>query len=47
VLLLVSVLSVAAYVGVVARSRNRLRPETHTAAVDLRTPGRPVPIAAG
>jgi len=47
VLLLVSVLSVAAYVGVVARSGNRLRPETHTAALDLRTPGAPVPIAAG
>jgi uncharacterized protein len=47
VLLLVSVLSVAAYVAVVARSRNRLRPETHTAAIDLRTPGTPVPIAAG
>ena len=47
VLLLVSVLSVAAYVGVVARSRNRLRPETRTAAVDLRMPGTPVPVAAG
>ena len=47
VLLLVSVLSVAAYVGVVARSRDRLRPESRTAAVDLRTPGEPVPVAAG
>jgi len=46
-LLLVSVLSVAAYVGVVARARTRLRPETHTAAVDLRAPGKPVPLAAG
>jgi membrane protease YdiL (CAAX protease family) len=46
-LLLVSVLSVAAYVVVVRRSRHRLRPETHTGAVDLRTPGHPVPVAAG
>jgi membrane protease YdiL (CAAX protease family) len=47
VLLLVSVLSVVAYVALVARSRGRLRPETRTAAVDLRTPGRAVPVAAG
>jgi membrane protease YdiL (CAAX protease family) len=45
--LLVSVASVAAYVVVVRRSRHRLRPETRTAALDLRTPGVPVPIAAG
>jgi len=47
VLLLVSVLSAVAYVAVVARSRDRLRPETRTAAVDLRTPGRVEPVAAG
>jgi membrane protease YdiL (CAAX protease family) len=47
VLLLVSVLSVVAYVALVARSRARLRPETRTAAVDLRTPGRVEPVAAG
>jgi len=46
VLLVVSVVSVAAYAAVVARSRDRLRPETRTAAVDLRTPGRPQPLAA-
>jgi membrane protease YdiL (CAAX protease family) len=46
VLLLVSVLSVVAYVALVARSRGRLRPETRTAAVDLRTPGRVGPVAA-
>ena len=45
--LLVSVASVAAYVALVGRSRHRLHPETRTAAVDLRTPGTPVPIAAG
>jgi membrane protease YdiL (CAAX protease family) len=45
--LLISVLSMAAYVVVVRRSRSRLMPETHTAAVDLRTPGHPVPVAAG
>jgi membrane protease YdiL (CAAX protease family) len=45
--LLVSLLTVAAYVAVVARFRRRIRPETHTAAVDLRTPGVPVPVAAG
>jgi membrane protease YdiL (CAAX protease family) len=47
VLLLVSVLSVVAYVALVARSMNRLRPETRTAAVDLRTPGPAVPVPAG
>jgi membrane protease YdiL (CAAX protease family) len=46
VLLLVSVLSVAAYAAVVARSVDRLRPETRTAALDLRTPGRAQPVAA-
>lgn len=45
--LLVGLLSVAAYVAVVRRSRRRLQPERRTAAVDLRTPGMPVPIAAG
>jgi membrane protease YdiL (CAAX protease family) len=39
ILLTVCVLSVAASVGVVARSGARLRPETHTAALDLRPPG--------
>ena len=42
-----SLASMAAYVAVVARSRRRLQPETHTAAVDLRLPGRPVPVPAG
>ena len=45
--LLVTLLSLGAYVGLVARSRNRLRPETATAALDLRSPGSPVPLAAG
>ena len=45
--LLVSVLSVAAYVASWWRSGRRLRPEPHTAAVDLRAPGVPVPLAAG
>ena len=45
--LLVSLLSVAAYVAVVGRSRRRLHPETRTAALDLRTPGVPVPVPAG
>ena len=40
-------MTVAAYVAVVAWSRRRLRPETRTAALDLRTPGVPVPVAAG
>jgi uncharacterized protein len=43
---LLSLASMAAFVAAVARSRRRLRPETHTAAVDLRIPGRPVPTAA-
>jgi membrane protease YdiL (CAAX protease family) len=47
VFLLISLLSMAAYVAVVRRSRARLRPERHTAALDLRTPGVPVPVAAG
>lgn len=47
ILLAVSVLSVAAYVAVVARSGGRLRPETHTAALDLRAPGPALPVAAG
>jgi membrane protease YdiL (CAAX protease family) len=47
ILLLISVLSVAAYVALVARSRDRLRPETHTGALDLRSPWRAEPVAAG
>jgi membrane protease YdiL (CAAX protease family) len=46
ILLAVSVLSVAAYVGVVARSGGRLRPETHTAALDLRATGPALPVPA-
>ena len=42
--LLVTLLSLGAYVGLVARSRNRLRPETATAALDLRSP---LPVPAG
>jgi membrane protease YdiL (CAAX protease family) len=45
--LLVSLLTVAAYVAVVGWSRPRLRPERRTAALDLRTAGVPVPVAAG
>jgi membrane protease YdiL (CAAX protease family) len=41
-----SLASMAVYVAAVARSRRRLHPETHTAAVDLRIPARPVPVAA-
>jgi hypothetical protein len=41
-----SLASMGAYVTVVARSRRRLRQETGTAALDLRTPARPVPVAA-
>jgi membrane protease YdiL (CAAX protease family) len=41
--LAVSVATMAAYVLLVRRVAHRLRPETHTAAQDLRTPGRPVP----
>ncbi|TFV64413.1 UNVERIFIED_ORG: CPBP family intramembrane metalloprotease [Bacillus sp. AZ43] len=43
---LVSLLSMAAFVAVVARTRGRLRPETRTAAVDLRLPAPPVPVPA-
>ena len=43
---LLSLLSMGAYVVVVARSRRRLRPETHTAAVDLRAPVPLVPVPA-
>jgi membrane protease YdiL (CAAX protease family) len=46
-LLLISLATVAAYVAVVAWSRRRLRPETRTAALDLGTPGVPVPVPAG
>ena len=46
ILLVISVLSLAAYVGVVARSGGRLRPETHTAALDLRAPGPAMPVPA-
>jgi membrane protease YdiL (CAAX protease family) len=45
-LVLVDVLAMAAYVAVVARSRRKLRPETATAALDLRPaalPGPPLP----
>jgi membrane protease YdiL (CAAX protease family) len=45
--LLVSLLSMAGYVALVARSRRRLRPETHTAAQDLRTWGVPAVTPAG
>lgn len=50
--LLVTLVSLAAYLGLVARSRKRLRPETATAALDLRparipTPGAPVLVRAG
>jgi membrane protease YdiL (CAAX protease family) len=41
-----SLLSMAAYVAVVARFRTRLQPEKRTAAVDLRLPAPPVPVAA-
>ena len=41
-----SLASMAAYVVMVARSRRRLHPETCTAAVDLRLPAAPVPVAA-
>jgi membrane protease YdiL (CAAX protease family) len=41
-----SLASMGAYVAVVARSRRRLYPETATAAVDLRGPAGPVPVAA-
>jgi uncharacterized protein len=45
--LLVTLLTLAAYVVLVRRSGRRLRPETHTAAVNLGTPGAPVPVPAG
>jgi membrane protease YdiL (CAAX protease family) len=41
-----SLVSMAAYVVAMARFRRRLRPETRTAAVDLRVPGHPVPVPA-
>ena len=41
-----SLVSMAAYVAVVARSRRRLVPETRTAAVDLRLPVPSPPVAA-
>jgi membrane protease YdiL (CAAX protease family) len=44
--LLVSLLTMACYVALVARSRRRVRPETRTAALDLRTSGAPVAVAA-
>jgi uncharacterized protein len=47
VYLLVSLLSMAGYLALVARSRRRLRPETRSAALDLRAPGVPVAVAAG
>jgi len=45
-LLLISVLSMAGYLALVARYRGRLRPETHTGAVDLRGAGVPVAVDA-
>jgi len=45
-MLLLSLLSMAAYVALVARSGRRVRPETVTAAQDLRFPGLPVPVPA-
>jgi membrane protease YdiL (CAAX protease family) len=45
--LLVSLLSMAAYVALVGRSRRRLRPETRTAGQDLRVWGAPVLTPAG
>jgi uncharacterized protein len=44
---LLSVLSMGAYVAVVARARRTLRPELLTAAHDLRNPGTRVPASAG
>ncbi|HEY0127039.1 MAG TPA: CPBP family intramembrane glutamic endopeptidase [Blastococcus sp.] len=41
-----SLVSMAAYVAVVARSRRRLQPETRTAAHDLRLPVAPPPVPA-
>jgi uncharacterized protein len=42
----ISLVSMAAYVAVVARTRKRLEPETRTDAVDLRMPARPLPLTA-
>jgi membrane protease YdiL (CAAX protease family) len=44
--LVLSLLTMAAFVWVVGRSRGRLRPEIHTAAQDLRTHAAPVPASA-
>ena len=50
---LIDLLAMAGYVGLVARSRRRLRPEPLTAALDLRppspwgVPGPPVSIGYG
>jgi uncharacterized protein len=41
--LAVSLLTMAAYVALVGRAARRLRPETHTAAQDLRRPPMPTP----
>jgi membrane protease YdiL (CAAX protease family) len=43
---LITVVSMTAYVALVARSRRRLGPELLTPALDLRTPARPLPAAA-
>ena len=43
----VSLLTMAAYVVVVARTRGRLKPEVSSAAQDLRTAAPPVPATAG
>jgi membrane protease YdiL (CAAX protease family) len=50
--LLITLVSMGGYVWLVARSRGRLRPETRTAALDLRMPGMrypaaPVPLPVG
>jgi membrane protease YdiL (CAAX protease family) len=47
VYLVVSLLTMAAYVVVVGRTRGRLKPEISTAAQDLRINGAPVPASAG
>jgi membrane protease YdiL (CAAX protease family) len=44
--MVLSLLSMAGYVALVARSRRRLQPETRTAAVDLRTPAPMPPVPA-
>jgi membrane protease YdiL (CAAX protease family) len=46
VFLLVSLLSMAGYLALVARFGHRLRPETRSPALDLRTPGVPVAVPA-